>query len=88
MEPAKFYHLYNHANGNENLFRNEENYLFFLKKFAFYVNPIADTYAYCLMPNHIHFLIAIKEEKELEAYFLQQQKDLTGFKNLSGLDLE
>jgi putative transposase len=51
MEPAKFYHLYNHANGNENLFRKDENYLFFLKKFAFYINPVADTYAYCLLLN-------------------------------------
>jgi putative transposase len=85
MQPAKFYHLYNHANGNENLFRNDENYYFFLKKFALYINPVADTYAYCLMPNHIHFLICIKEEKELMEYFIRHQKVLTGFPNLTGL---
>lgn len=69
MQPATFYHIFNHANGSENLFRHEENYYFFLKKFAYHINPIADTYAYCLMPNHIHFLIRTKEETMLEATF-------------------
>jgi REP element-mobilizing transposase RayT len=69
MQSAKFYHIYNHANGNENLFRKDENYLFFLKKFSLYINPVADTYAYCLMPNHFHFLIRVKEAMELEATF-------------------
>jgi putative transposase len=88
MEPAKFYHIYNHANGNENLFREDDNYLFFLKKFALYINPIADTYAYCLMPNHIHFLIKIKEEEILIEYFTRDRKelkDLSDFQNLAGL---
>jgi putative transposase len=69
MQPATFYHIYTHANGNENLFRTDENYRFFLKKFALHINPVADTYCYCLMPNHIHFLIKIKEEADLEATF-------------------
>ncbi|MEP4532208.1 MAG: hypothetical protein ABJ004_03925 [Cyclobacteriaceae bacterium] len=57
MEPGVFYHVYNHANGDENLFREEKNYHFFLKQWAKYIEPIADTYAYCLMPNHFHALI-------------------------------
>lgn len=60
METEKFYHIYNHANGNENLFIEEENYHFFLQQWDKYISPIADTYAYCLIPNHIHFLIRIK----------------------------
>ena len=63
MQPSTFYHLYNHANGSENLFRNDENYRFFLQKYAKYISTVADTYAYCLMPNHLHFLIKIKSEK-------------------------
>ena len=74
MQADTFYHIYNHANGNENLFRNDENYSFFLQKWAKYIEPIADTYAYCLMPNHFHVLVKIKTEEEL----------LWG-KNLSGL---
>lgn len=60
-----YYHIYNHANGFENLFSNHENYLFFLRRYTNFIFPIADTFAYCLMPNHIHFLVRIKEEKEL-----------------------
>jgi len=86
MEPETFYHLYNHANDPENLFREEENYRFFLEKWTKYVEPIADTYAYCLMPNHFHALIRIREEeKVLNFQGLQQTRNPTGFQNLSGL---
>jgi len=26
MQPNTYYHIYNHANGDENLFRSEENF--------------------------------------------------------------
>lgn len=66
LEPDKYYHIYNHANGKENLFVNEGNYHFFLRKYAHHINPIADTFAYCLMPNHFHLAIRIKPEEELQ----------------------
>jgi REP element-mobilizing transposase RayT len=69
MEPGKFYHIYNHANGSENLFRSDENYRYFLSRYAHFINTVADTYVYCLMPNHIHFLARIKSEAELESTF-------------------
>ena len=69
MTPETYYHLYTHANGSENLFREEKNYGYFLQKYAHHINPIADTYAYCLMPNHVHFLIQIKTEEQLEETF-------------------
>lgn len=65
LEPDKYYHIYNHANGKENLFVNEGNYHFFMERYAKYINPIADTFAYCLMPNHFHFAIRIKSEEQL-----------------------
>lgn len=54
------YHVLNRGHGDEKLFREEENYRFFLQKFRQYVSPIAQTLAWCLMPNHYHFLIRIK----------------------------
>jgi REP element-mobilizing transposase RayT len=65
LHPGHFYHLYNHANGNENLFREKKNYYFFLEKAEKYLTPYMNIYAYCLMPNHFHFLISVKEEKQL-----------------------
>jgi len=65
MKPGTYYHIFNHANGDENLFREEMNYYFFLEKWSKHIEPIANTYAYCLMPNHIHFLIKTKQEKDI-----------------------
>lgn len=64
--PATFHHIYNHANGDENLFREEENYRYFLQQYQKFVSPIADTYAYCLMPNHFHFFVRTKDEALLK----------------------
>lgn len=66
LQPNKVYHIFNHAVGNEHLFRNEKNYYFFLEKYFEYISPIAYTYAYCLMPNHFHFLLKIKPESLLK----------------------
>jgi len=65
LYPNTYYHIYNHAVSDESLFRSPENYKYFLKKYVFYISPIAKTIAYCLMPNHIHFIVQIKNEKEL-----------------------
>ena len=77
--------MYNRANGNENLFRQDKNYSFFLEKFAHHINPVADTYAYCLMPNHFHFLLRIKEEEVLKSYFTAAGKTSKVFEDLGGL---
>ena len=74
MEEEIYYHIYNRANGNENLFRNEDNYNYFLSQWAKYIEPIAETYCYCLMPNHFHFLIKIRKEQELMEVFEQKLK--------------
>lgn len=70
--PEGFYHIYNHANGWENLFKRRENYIYFLRRYAEFINPIADTFAYCLMPNHLHFMVRIKKNEELQAAYQQR----------------
>ncbi|MCW3085774.1 MAG: hypothetical protein JWP12_3140 [Bacteroidetes bacterium] len=72
--PNKFYHIYNHANSDQNIFSEESNYIYFLKKYKEYISPIADTYAYCLMPNHFHFLIRIKSEETIFEFLKQNNK--------------
>ena len=81
FEPDKMYHVYHHANGDDCLFRSEENYHYFLKKYTLYIYPVAETFAYCLMPIHFHFLIRIRPAEEL----LKLVKNPVGFENLSGL---
>jgi REP element-mobilizing transposase RayT len=60
LQEGNYLHIYNHANGRENLFREDKNYYFFLGRYDKYISPIAATLAYCLMPNHYHFLIRIE----------------------------
>ncbi len=65
LEPENIYHLYNRANGSENLFREEKNYSFFLERYFRYIDPIAETFAYCLMPNHFHVMVRIRKSEEI-----------------------
>src|SRR5699024_12693075 len=46
--------------------------------------PIADTFCYCLMPNHFHFLVRIKSESVLKKVFREkiEKRNLQGFQNL------
>jgi len=57
FEANNIYHVYNRGNNQETLFYNHDNYLFFLKKIRNHLSPLCELMAYCLMPNHFHFLI-------------------------------
>ena len=59
--PGLHYHIYNRGNNGENIFLEERNYHYFMKLYTHYIHPIADTFAYCLLRNHFHFLIRIRE---------------------------
>jgi len=69
-----YYHIYNRTNAKEKLFINEENYLFFLRQFKKYISPICEVYAYCLMPNHFHFAIKIKNKEVIEKCYKSKYK--------------
>ncbi len=71
---GQFYHILNRGINGCNLFAKPTNYAHFMGLYEKYISPIAETYAWVLMPNHFHFLVRIREDK-----------DLTGFENLSGL---
>lgn len=72
FEPDGYYHVYSHANGIENLFRCQENYRYFLVKYVQHVHPIAETIAYCLMPNHFHFLVRIRSADILHTNYARK----------------
>lgn len=62
LEPGKYYHVYNRAKNGDPLFENEEAYRFFMKLYQVHIYPIAETYAYCLLSDHLHLLIRIRED--------------------------
>ena len=62
--PEHIYHLYNQGNNRDPLFFNRDNYLYFLKGVKKHLTKHAHLLAWCLMPNHYHFLIKVKPKYE------------------------
>jgi REP element-mobilizing transposase RayT len=67
-----FYHIYNRGNNKETIFRTGENFRYFLQLYAQHVEPIAVTYAFCLLPNHFHLLDYIRTDEEQRSWLLAQ----------------
>ena len=72
--PDRHYHIFSRAIGSERLFLNEENFRYFLRKANEHLSPVCWFWAYCLIPNHFHFLVEIKSEPAIEAVFRQAKK--------------
>lgn len=65
LEFGKFYHIYNRGINKEPVFFERDNYEYFMKLYEKHIDPIAETYAWCLLKNHFHFLVRIKDEQGL-----------------------
>jgi len=63
--PDAYYHIYNHGNGKDDIFLESENYRWFLQQYSVYIEPVASTLAFCLMPNHFHFLVKFHSSNRL-----------------------
>lgn len=68
LEPDGYYHIYNRGINGTIIFKNDDNHSYFLKQFSKYVLEVADVFAYCLMPNHFHFLLKVKSEESLASF--------------------
>lgn len=68
IEPDCYYHIYNRGINGCKIFDIEDDYQFFLQKFSKYLNDLVEVYAYCLMPNHFHFLIKVKSDTEINIF--------------------
>jgi hypothetical protein len=66
LEPGCTYHIYNRGINGTTLFSEPHHYRLFLEQYAYYTEPGIDTYAYCLLNNHFHLVIRVKEESELD----------------------
>jgi putative transposase len=82
LKEDQFFHIYNRSVGKEYLFRNDADCDFFLQKWNQYLSPYLDTYAYCLMGNHFHFLVKIKNVDEEFLKSLQKEKTVAARKLL------
>ena len=71
LHPGVIYHIYNRGVNGETIFKEKRNYDYFINLYVKHIQPVVDTYAFCLLPNHFHLLTEVK--------------DLTGLADLSGL---
>lgn len=55
---GQYYHIYNRGSGRQPIFRENDNYVFALRLVKKYTSTFnVSVMAYCLMPNHYHFLL-------------------------------
>jgi putative transposase len=70
FRPGSIFHLFNHAVDDQLLFYDDQDYNFFLIAFSNHlrITP-ATVIAYCLMPNHYHFLLRQDDEDKIYRIF-------------------
>lgn len=87
LEYGQYYHLYNHAVGGRDLFRDANNYEYFLELYDKYITPVAETFAWVLMKNHFHLLVRIRNEMEIVKIFTPDRvlNPVRGMKNIPSL---
>jgi putative transposase len=74
LQPGGIYHILSRANGDEKIFYNDENRRYFLYKFQQHIFPVAETFAWVLLPTHFHFIIRVRPEKDISAYYCTIKK--------------
>ncbi|MDP4239405.1 MAG: transposase [Bacteroidota bacterium] len=80
FEPGVVYHVFNRGNNKEDIFKEEKNYVYFLSLIQKHLLPVAEIYAYCLLKNHFHLALRIKDEPFLDDKY--KQKPYLAFSNL------
>jgi putative transposase len=81
---GQIYHVFNRGNNSQTVFFNHGNYLFFLDKIRKNVLLHADILAWCLMPNHFHFMISVNHveieiSEQLKSEGFTQSEALTRY---------
>lgn len=82
MHTGEIYHIYNRGNNKETIFKEARNYPYFLDQFKKYLLDKVKVHAYCLMPNHFHFLLEIlphNSEKRDKAGLNELERAFTNF---------
>ncbi|MEM1405894.1 MAG: transposase [Bacteroidota bacterium] len=80
-----FYHVYNRGNNGQKIFYDNENYTFFLRKIRNHLSPLVSIVAYCLLPNHFHFLIYVDYTYSLDDFESSNKLGLKSKKISNGI---
>ncbi len=77
LQPGLYYHIFNRGNNRQLIFREVENYRYFLQLGKKYLSGIADVYCYALLPDHFHLLVRIGDETELTKRGVKDPKKIS-----------
>ena len=64
--PDKYYHIFNKANNNELIFKDDKDYQFFMQQCGTLLPEHIDIFAFCLMPNHFHIFLQPKYTSKIK----------------------
>ena len=68
--PGHLHHVTQRGNYRQNVFKDHQDRIYYLKLINHYAKEYNnDLYAYCLMTNHIHFIIKPQQQKSLAQIF-------------------
>jgi putative transposase len=74
FEPYQLYHIYNQGNNRQSIFHHQKDYETFLNMAMKNLPQCSSVVAYCLMPNHFHFMVGtderVNEEEQQGALLL------------------
>lgn len=68
--PQAYYHLVFKSIDGVALFNTGENRKFFLEKFSLFLHPFCSCLAYCLLDNHVHFIVQVKSLETINNFIL------------------
>lgn len=80
--PGGFYHVYNRGNRKKDIFFDKGDYVYFLKKVRQYKDEYeVKVIAYCLIPNHFHFVLQQKKGPPISEFMRHITRDYAIFIN-------
>lgn len=79
MLPDTMYHMFNRGNQKQMIFLQEQNYDYFLEKIGKLFCADASLLAYCLMPNHFHFMALTKSDFDYGAFSSRLRTSLSSY---------
>lgn len=70
------YHVYNRGFQKQRIFFNDRDYVRFLQGVEFYLPqyPTVSLHAFCLLPNHFHFVLSAQTEEDREGFMRKIQQ--------------
>ncbi|PWN07966.1 hypothetical protein [Rhodohalobacter mucosus] len=74
IEEGNFYHLYNRGANRSKIFWSDSDFRKFIELYRFYLYPAVETYSWCLLRNHFHFLVRVRTKEDQTELFKRDRE--------------